>query len=247
MHWTDTEKEFLSNSTLFLSGKAGSGKSHLLGTVVETNISMNHPTLLILRQAFLSSNSIENQILQHLSITNSFEEFLNTLNGISQETNRKIVIFIDAINENSYPDTWKHNLLGSIRKVEAHSNIKIVFSVRSNYWDLVVPSAINDAIQDQSISVIKYKGFEPNLLDAAMKFFDHYKISFGVLDVLYADFQTPLMLKQYCETRTSSPVGLYEMYDRYITHTDSEIKKVVESPITKIYCFILCIRYHKRC
>jgi putative ribosome biogenesis GTPase RsgA len=79
IHIDELHRTLLQNKVLIVSGDAGIGKSHLLGTFTEVCVGAGYPTILLLGQAFLSDHTVEQQICEHLGFDLSFDEFLDIL------------------------------------------------------------------------------------------------------------------------------------------------------------------------
>ncbi|MDO1994062.1 hypothetical protein Q2405_27245, partial [Escherichia coli] len=94
------------NPFLLLEGKAGIGKSHLLADVIKNRIASGYPSLLILGQQLTSDESPWSQIFKRLQLKITSREFLEKLNLYGKKTGKRVLVFIDAINEGNGNKFW---------------------------------------------------------------------------------------------------------------------------------------------
>jgi hypothetical protein len=241
--FSQDEQSLIKNKVLILKGEAGSGKSHLLGTITESRISDEISAILLLGQSLLSDDNVEQQIIQQLGLDCTFPDFIDILDGIGIETEQQVVLIIDAINEGNNTNIWKNGLTRLLQVVETHQNIKLIISVRNGYEPLVFSDDVLGRIADGSIAQVVHYGFNENTMEAIMQFFDYYDIKFGVSELLQHEFSNPLMLKLYCETKDSNPQSMFEMFEAYIKHIDFESKKDsgIDAETNILICFVLDI------
>jgi hypothetical protein len=225
--FSQAEQALIKNKVLILKGAAGSGKSHLLGTITESRISNGIPAVLLLGQSLLSDENVEQQIIQQLGLDCTFTDFIDILDGIGIETEQQVALIVDAVNESSNTNIWKNGLSRLLQTIEAHQNVKLIISVRNGYEPLVFSEDILGRIREGSVAQVIHDGFYENTMEATMQFFDYYNIKFGVSELLQHEFSNPLMLKLYCETKASNPKSMFEMFEAYIKHVDVESKKSI--------------------
>ncbi|TAN44437.1 MAG: ATP-binding protein [Nitrospirae bacterium] len=189
-------RSVLSNKpALLLSGKAGTGKTHLFCDVVKNRISADMPTVLLLGKQFNEGDPWK-QIIDRLGLTcKTKEEFLGALDAAAQARQRRAIIFIDALNEGDGSGIWHKHLAGIINAISRYSTIGIALSVRSSYEDLVIP----DGLVPDSITKEIHYGFSDSEYEAMKKFFEHYDIELPSVPLLMPEFQNPLFLKIFCE------------------------------------------------
>lgn len=213
------------NKVLLIEGEAGSGKSHLLGNVAAEYSKRGEYTILLLGQKFISTSTIEEQILSQLNIDYSFATFLDVLEGTGIVRNKNIVIMIDGINESPSREIWHTGLVSFISKINSCSHVRLVLSIRSTYGRLIFNDAINNMIIKKEITKLTHMGFQDNLHEAMMVFFDYYKITFSPADFLYYELSNPLLLSMYCKTHNKNPDNLFSLFDLYVNDIDERIKK----------------------
>jgi hypothetical protein len=179
---------------ILLTGRAGTGKTHLLCDVANQRISAGKPTILIMGQRFVSTEPPWVQVLQQLDLMGfSAEDFVGALEAAAQAANARALVFIDALNEGSGRDIWPNNLAAFLVHLERSPWIGIVLSVRSSYEQLV----ISDNVRSQAHSIVHH-GFEDHEYDATKTFFVHYGLELPSTPLLAPEFQNPLFLKTLC-------------------------------------------------
>lgn len=187
----------LSNyACLIIQGEAGCGKSHLLGDIANERIKKNQPTLLLLGQLFRNGQNVWQNILNQLNLICTKDEFLNSLNNIGQQINSRVIVLIDALNEGAGKDLWPYELAGVVNEFSKYPFIGLAITVRSTYYDMVVPVTVRE---NNEISHISHEGFKGNEYEALRLFCIHYGIEQPNFPILAPEFTNPLFLLLICE------------------------------------------------
>jgi len=216
--------------TLIIQGEAGCGKSHLLGDIATQRKNQSLPTILLLGTTFNTSNTIEKNILNKLDITCSFTDFLENFNNIGLQINSRVLILIDAINEGAGADLWKNQIAGFINKVAKYPAIGLVLTIRSTYFNDIIPA---DFKSNQNITIIKHEGFKGNEYEAIKLFCKHHGLKLPNFPILNPEFVNPLFLHTICEAvknlpDKSFPKGfnginrIYELYKKSLNRKFEE-------------------------
>ncbi|KGJ86994.1 ATP-binding protein [Colwellia psychrerythraea] len=158
------------NPFLLLEGEAGIGKSHLLADVVETRIKTGSPSLFLLGQQLTSDESPWVQIFKRLQVDTTSDDFLEKLNLYAQKNNKRILIFIDAINEGNGNKFWDDNINSFVEEIKRFDWLGLIMSVRSTYKNIT--------ISDENVSRIDFEthehiGFKNIELKAVNLFYDN--------------------------------------------------------------------------
>ncbi len=189
--------KFINNPFMLLGGEAGIGKSHLLADIVTQRMNDGYDSIFLLGQQFRSEVHPWSQILKDLLRLDCNEsEFLGALNAKAETQNRRIIIFIDAINEGKGRNFWNHFIRGFIESIKQYEWLGLVISIRSSYFDLIIPKEILE--QELAIRVIHY-GFDGVEYNASKIFFQNYNIAQPSIPLLHPEFSNPLFLKLFCE------------------------------------------------
>jgi len=191
------ESQLINNPYMLLSGEAGIGKSHVLADVVKLRERDDNLSLLLLGQHFSTSQHPWTQILNDLLRLNCNEkEFLEALNIKAQYMNKRILIFIDAINEGQGKSFWNSTLMGFINSIKDYPWLGLVLSIRNSYFELIIPQNL---INENILINIEHTGFSGFEYEASNKFFKYYEIEQPTFPLMHPEFQNPLFLKMFCE------------------------------------------------
>jgi hypothetical protein len=208
------------NPTLIIQGEAGCGKSHLLGDIATQRKNKSLPTILLLGTTFNNSNTIEQNILNRLDLTYSFKEFLSDLNNIGLFINSRVLILIDAINEGAGVDLWKNQIAGFISEIAKYPAIGLVLTIRSTYYDDIIPK---DFKKTPKINMATHIGFKGNEYEALKLFSEFYGLTLPNFPILNPEFSNPLFLHLICEYSKNLPKksfpkgfnGITKIYNSY--------------------------------
>ncbi|HVW94427.1 MAG TPA: AVAST type 2 anti-phage system protein Avs2 [Mucilaginibacter sp.] len=187
---------------LLIKGEAGCGKSHLLGDITTIRTAAGQPTLLLLGQLFRKEHTVWQNILHQLHLTCSKDELLATLNDIGRQTGSRMLILIDALNEGDGKTIWPNELAGLISDIAAYPFIGLVTTVRSIYWNAVVPKNVQT---DERISQFTHQGFKGNEYAALKLFCYYYGLKQPNFPMLAPEYASPLFLQLVCEGVKASP------------------------------------------
>lgn len=208
------------NPCLLLHGKAGNGKSHLLGDTSSKRINQGLPAVLILGNKLISKSPVWQQILDEIGLNCSSESFLKHLNEAGRQAGTRALLMIDALNEGEGKNFWKNHLAGFIHEVRKYSFIGLVLTVRDTYLKSVVPQTIVDS---PDVVKVEHRGFEGYELEAVKHFCHYFELEQPRFPILSPEFANPQLLLLLCKTlqksgRKSLPEGLngitaiYESY-----------------------------------
>lgn len=188
--------QLANNPFLILSGEAGIGKSHMLGDIVSKRIQKGYDSIFLLGQHFNSDDSPWIQVFRKLQINTTSKNFLEVLNQKAKESKKRIIIFIDAINEGKGRYFWPENIKSFILEIKKYKYLGLVLSIRSSYKKLIFPQSIKE---ETNVIEQKLYGFRNNEYDASKLFFKNYNIQLPSVPLLHPEFQNPLFLKLFCE------------------------------------------------
>ncbi|MFP9529170.1 AVAST type 2 anti-phage system protein Avs2 [Pectobacterium brasiliense] len=198
-----------SNPFLLLEGKAGIGKSHLLADVIKTRISSGYPSLLILGQQLTSDESPWSQIFKRLQLKITSREFLEKLNLYGQKKGKRVLIFIDAINEGNGNKFWNDNINSFVDEIKRFEWVGLIMSVRTTYRSVTIS---HENVGRNNFEIYEHIGFQNVEMEAVSLFYDYYNIERPSSPNLNPEFKNPLFLKLLCEGikkngLTKVPVG----------------------------------------
>jgi hypothetical protein len=138
-----------------IEGRAGTGKSHLLGKIAQRALQEERPVVLLLGQQF-RDQPIWSQISNRLGLSGiDPESFLQALDAASQAVHKRGLILIDAINEGAGAKIWKDEIAPFLAQVQRHPNLACFVSCRSEYVRYIIPNGVLS-----SIPRFEIRGFE---------------------------------------------------------------------------------------
>jgi hypothetical protein len=187
------------NPFLLIDGEAGIGKSHLLGDVITKRMQNNYESIFLLGQHFVTDENPWTQIFDRLQIkSTTSSEFLETLNQRAEKSGKRIIIFIDAINEGRGKYFWKNNINSFVNEIKLYKYkwLGLVLSIRTTYKEFILP---NEQIKSLNIETKTLYGFKNVEYEASKLFFENYDITLPNVPLLHPEFQNPLFLKLFCE------------------------------------------------
>lgn len=200
---SSSSKAQISNSPfLYLTGSAGTGKTHLLCDVVEHRIKNEKdilPALLVLGEFFLAEKDFWSQVLVQLGIENTIktkEDFLKKLDNLGKEAKCRSLFIIDALNENitHAPNFWKNNLNSIFQDINKYPNIALIVSVRSGFENEVLTEKQKTLFIHEEHHGFRFKEWE-----AVNKFFKAFSLPLPEIPLLMPEFQNPLFLLLFCK------------------------------------------------
>lgn len=184
------------NPFLLLDGEAGIGKSHLIGDIVSRRINKEHESVFLLGQHFVTEEDPWTQIFKRLQINSKSSDFLRKLNQKADESGKRIVLFIDAINEGKGNYFWNEFIKSFINEIKKYEWLGLVLTIRTSYKKLIFPEE-----ERTSLGILEHHhyGFRNIEYEASKLFFDNYSIELPNVPLLHPEFQNPLFLKLFCE------------------------------------------------
>ncbi len=184
-----------SGRSILIFGKAGTGKSHLLGSVAQSAISEGRAVVLILGQQ-LNGDSVWAQICKRLGVGGiNPDALLQALSAAADVTGRRGLILVDAVNEGAGLTLWRNELAEFVARIERHPNLTLAFSCRTEYIPYIIPPAVSEKVPAFRIS-----GFETQEEQsrAARIYLGKRGISQPNTPWLAAEFVNPLFLRSAC-------------------------------------------------
>lgn len=194
------EKEYenlIKNKVLAIKGTFGVGKSHLLAKETRLLTEEMRSCLLLVGGSYLSDEEITVQIMNKLRLQFTFDQLIDVLEAKGEKDGKPFIILIDAINETWNHTLWKNSLIDIISLIQKCNFVKLVFSYRSDYEQLLLNSEIEELIKQNEICCYEHKGFVENSAQAARMFFNSYRIPFTLYEYFSFEMTKPLFLQLY--------------------------------------------------
>nr|WP_162306268.1 type I restriction enzyme HsdR N-terminal domain-containing protein [Brevibacillus laterosporus] len=113
-------------------GKSGIGKTNLLYSVIKEYENSNP---ILFYNSGLLNNSLQESITQDFSFLSQrdykFHDLIDRINSICEKMNKKLLIIVDALDENNEPEKLKNEINDLAKKIH-RSNICFVLSCKTN-------------------------------------------------------------------------------------------------------------------
>lgn len=221
----EDEKSLITGKILAISGKAGTGKSHMFAHETKVLLEEGRSPLLFLAGMYSSEGPIQKQIMENCELSFTFRELVSILEMKGAEKGNPIMIFIDALNETRDRNLWESQLPAMISHVEKCSFVRLAFSFRPEYNKEILGESVRESISNGEILHFYHEGFKNLPISATREFFNHYNIPFGLSEFFMSGMNNPLFLKLYCKTYEGDEVSLPTLYDRLISKASENIWK----------------------
>lgn len=220
------------NPFLLLKGDAGAGKSHLLAQIVKHRAEESCLSVLLLGQKFSSQDDPRRQILAQLDLNCNFAAFLAALHCQAQIQQKRVILFIDAINEGSGKEIWPANLNGLCHEIRQYPSLGLVLSVRSSYCPV-----FQENLSALDFVEVEHSGFQGASEEAIHAFTDYYHISRPDFPILEPEFCNPLFLKLFCtnlhrQNITQFPRGFHSILQLFESLLDNANRKLSQPPFS---------------
>lgn len=227
LEFNDLEQKLIQKKMLIINGEAGTGKSQLLSESANKIVSNGGYAILLPSHVFLSSETVQSQVLSQLGLSIDFREFLDILEMTGELTNQNTYLFIDAINESSNREIWKNGLSMIFREIEKLNFVKIVVSLRSGYEDMVLDESIREKIAEHEIPEITHNGFWNNSIEAVKEFLNYHQIPFSPSYSFQSEMANPLFLTMFCKVYDGNDFDLYQLLEKFLEKADRDAQKAI--------------------
>ena len=178
---------------LLITGEAGSGKTHLVCDAAVRRQAFHLPSLVFFGEQFAAGDPWTTMI-HNLGLACSRDEFLGALSASAQARNRRILVFIDALNEGSGLEVWPAHLSAVLATFVPYKYLGVCITVRDSYREIVIPPGLVPA----RVHEITHHGFSQVEFTAIKRFFAYYGIEQPSVPTLTPEFTNPLFLKLFC-------------------------------------------------
>lgn len=224
--------ELSNNPFLLLNGSAGIGKTHLLCDLVTQRVQNGSYGIVLFGAYFVNGRDFWTQALGQLGLNGkSPSDFLRQLDTLGKESKSRVLIAIDALNENtlSAPGFWKNNLGKIESRLRKYPNLALVASFRNGYENDLLSEDVK-----KTFVAIEHYGFSPEVIWSAIKsFFKHYNVTFPEVPLLHPEFYNPLFLKFFCQKNKNSKPNLKghnalkDLFEDFVIEVGLEVIKEI--------------------
>jgi len=231
-------RQFLDRSLLadkshvLLLGDAGTGKSHLIASVVEHARGRRQPALFLLGEQFTGTDEPWAQAARVLGWDTNAEWLLSALNQAGALAGRPALVCIDALNESEHRNLWVSHLNGFAAKLAKFPFVRLIVSCRSDFAEITLPSRLASAHEDAWARVMHH-GFGEEVFEAVANYFEGYRVQSSHFPPLIEEFRNPLFLRLFCEAfedkrLPDGPVTLKLVMSARIERLTSQLQKHID-------------------
>ena len=228
--------EFINQPDLHIFGDAGTGKTHIACNICEDRLKDRLPALFVRGSLFMNNQTLEKQLQDILDISPYFnwDDFLQALSAAAEAYHTRIPLVIDGLNESThngaFSKIWELGLKGLVQEITQTKNVVLITTCRTTYKDAIW----EDGYPPNSVHAY---GFDTDEVrqEAIDKYFNAYKIVADPTLAPFMQFEHPIYLKIFCETkrRTSDKeepvyVGeetLFGIFEEYLNVCNKEVCK----------------------
>ena len=242
----------INESDLHILGDAGIGKTHIACNICEDRLKNGLPALFVRGSQFRTDQAIEVQLREILGIPPSYSwpNFLQALSAAAEAYYTRIPLIIDGINESvhngTFSNIWELELKGLVQEIAKTKNLVLITTCRTSYEEAIWKeiSSREDIIRGKiiwkdkdSLNLVYAYGFDPyeEVEPAVKKYFNAYKIKADLTGAPLAQFEHPIYLKIFCETKNRERktekeiyVGeetLFEVFEEYLNQCNRAVCK----------------------
>lgn len=224
---------------VLLSGRAGTGKSHLLCDLTSSMLSEGHPTVLLMGQRFIGLDDPWRQALGQLDLPGlGADQFVGALEACAEAAGRRALFVIDALNEGAGRKLWPSTLASFLERLVRSEWISVVVSVRTPLEEVILPDEVREQLHE-----IRHEGFSGVEYDAMKTFFDYYGLERPSAPLLVPEFRNPLFLKVLCEGLVETGTrrlprgfhGIARVFDLHLTAINARIARDFGYPRSRGY------------
>ena len=225
--------EFINQPDLNIFGDAGIGKTHIACNICDDRLRAGLPALFIRGIRFTSDRPIEEQLLRILDIQSpySWNDFLQALSVVAEVYSTRIPLIIDGLNESTdngiFSKVWKLGLKGLVQEIAQTKNLVLITTCRTSYKKAIWG--------DQDLSNRVYvRPFNADEVEQAVpKYFNEYNIKADLTAAPLTQFEHPIYLKIFCESKNRDRkaekqiyVGdqtLFEVFEEYLDQSNEAV------------------------
>lgn len=211
--------EMISNNVCFLLGKAGSGKTNLLTYFAKYIIINQKVPCIYIDAKDVSNNDLDSIFLSYFYfsfiINESRKILIYILLFFKKIFKQKIVVIIEAINENSNKDFCK-NLSTFINKYRKYQNIKIIVSSRTEFFELRFKDIFDEYLNKEvkyNISSIENSKITENIHEKMyLKYKEYFKFNGSITNsVKRILFESPIFMRIFFECYSESNANIADV------------------------------------
>ncbi|ARF75931.1 hypothetical protein B7C62_29435 [Kitasatospora albolonga] len=225
----------------FLTGQAGSGKTHLLLDATHRALLADRPAVFLAGAQFGRGDlwaSVTDQLGLEPVGGDALLSAMDAAGEAAATSGSRFLILVDALNETVPADFWRTYLPRLRAAVARYPHVALVVSCRDTYRDLVL-----EGNEEKHYVHRTHPGFVEREVEATQRYFEHYGLEAPRIPLLTPEFTLPLFLRLYCESlcRTDAgPVptghqGRVAIFERYVSAKVTTVARRLRPDVSSSY------------
>jgi hypothetical protein len=227
----------IGKSVIAIVAEAGCGKTQLSAQL--TASLSDRPAGVLFHGRNLNKGDSLNSLAARLALPSgdlvpSMEALIQAVDAAGQRARRRLPIVLDALNEAEDARDWKAELASLEQMARRYPNVLVVCTLRGAFAHLALPD---------DVERVKIEDFGEDAIDAMVRYFRHYKITFSDAELPVELLKHPLTLRLFCEVTNpkrehavgieAAPGSLSALFDRYLEQATQRIVEL--APQTRKY------------
>jgi len=191
----------INQTDLNILGDAGIGKTHIACNICHDRLDTELPALFIRGICFTSDRPLEEQLRNILDIPPSYSwnDFLQALSAAAEAYHTRIPLIIDGLNESThngaFSNVWRLGLKGLVQEIAQTKNLVLITTCRTSYKEAIW----GDKNPPNMVHAYGFDTYEVE--EAVDKYFNEYKIKADLTAAPLTQFEHPIYLKIFCESK----------------------------------------------
>lgn len=202
---------YLISRICLLTGEAGQGKTNFICDYVQNVLLKRHIPFIYINGYEIDSSDIEKTLLRVMCPTKnlSFSQLMEQLELYCSSKRKPVILVIDGLNENPYPDEFCRALVGFLKRILNYDFCKVIMTCRSEYleenFQELTTSFENDMLVEKDI----YHHFTENECEMLLeRYFSYFKIAANLDDRVKRSLtKNLLLLRIFCEANKGKKLG----------------------------------------
>ena len=225
--------ELINQPNLNILGEAGIGKTHIACNICDNRLKTELPALFIRGIRFTSDRPIEEQLLRILDIQSpySWNDFLQALSAVAEVYSTRIPLIIDGLNESThhgaFSNVWRLGLKELVQEIAETNNLALITTCRTSYKEAIWR-------KEDPPNMVCAHGFDTDEVEQAVdQYFNEYNIKVDLTAASLTQFEHPVYLKIFCESKKrdrnaeqlvyGGDQTLFEVFEEYLDQSNEAV------------------------